>query len=342
MKPFLFLVCLIFTAGLVFFLLFFHYQLTPLLTENGEVYFTIRKGAGFQEIAEDLEEKGLIRSAASFKFYLLLKGWADKLKPGYYRLSRNLSATEIAQILVEGNSQEVKVTIPEGWTIFQIEKKLKEVGVLEKDVFLSQLKVKDFLSDEGLIFLKNLPSNVNLEGFLFPDTYRFEINSPPEQVARKMLKNFYQRFFANFSEKLKEKNVDLYSLVKMASLIEAEIPHSSDRPLVSGILWKRLRNNLPLQVDATIVYYKCNFLKEENCRFLKGEDLNIISPYNSYLYLGFPPTPIANPGLDALEAAFNPVNSSYFYYLSDPKTGNTIFAKTLEEHNLNIKKYLQR
>lgn len=342
MKPFLFLVCLIFTAGLVFFLLFFHYQLTPLLTEKGEVYFTIRKGAGFQEIAEDLEEKGLIRSAASFKFYLLLKGWADKLKPGYYRLPRNLSTQEIARILVEGATQEIRVTIPEGWTIFQIEEKLKEVGVLKDETSLIQLKVKDFVPEEELFFLKNLPLESNLEGLLFPDTYRFEIDSSAEEVARKMLRNFYQRFFAKFFEKIKEKNLDLYSLVKIASLIEAEIPHSSDRPIVSGILWKRLKNNFPLQVDATLVYYKCNFLKEENCRILKENDLKIFSPYNTYLQGGLPPTPIGNPGLDALEAALYPLNSPYFYYLSDPKTGKTIFAKTLEEHNLNIKKYLQR
>ena len=340
MKQFLFLIFFIFGFCLAAFLISFHYQLKPPRPLNGEVYFTIRKGEGFQEIARNLEEKKLIRSSSSFKLYLLLKGWADKLKPGYYRLSYNLSGKEIAKMLVEGSGREVKVTIPEGWTIFQIEEKLKETGVLKENDTLLNLKIGDFQKD--FPFLKNLPASASLEGFLFPDTYRFEVDTSAELVAKKMLFNFENRFWKKYFKEIEEKKLNLYDLVKMASLIEGEIPYESDRVLVSGILWKRFKNNIPLQVDITLVYFKCYFRKEENCRLLQEKDLKIDSPYNTYLYLGFPPTPVANPSLNALESALYPQPSPYFYYLSDPQTGKTIFAKTLEEHNLNIKKYLKR
>ena len=127
----------------------------------------------------------------------------------------------------------------------------------------------------------------------------------------------------------------------MASLVEGEVPHEEDRPVVAGILLKRLESGMPLQVDSSIIYYKCDILKVSDCRKISNDDLKLNSSYNTYKNKGLPKGPINNPGLTAIKAVLNPLDSPYWYYLSDPQTGNTIFSKTLKEHNQSVEKYLK-
>ncbi|MCX8015765.1 MAG: endolytic transglycosylase MltG [Patescibacteria group bacterium] len=343
MKQFLILVASIYLVGIILFIIIFNYQLKPLIVsadvKNQKVEFVVQKGEGFKEIAENLEAQQLIKSSKSFKLYLLLHGWANKLKPGIYQIPYELPASEVAKMLLTGVVDEKTITIPEGYTLSLIEEKLKNEGVLAQDESLLKLKISDFQND--YFFLKDAPANYSLEGFLFPDTYRFKLNSPAKIIAKRMLDNLEKNLTDGIRQQIEQSRFNVYQIIALASLIEGEIPHAEDRPIVAGILIKRLDNQIPLQIDATIVYIKCEILKTENCRKLSLDDLKIPSPYNTYQNLGLPKGPINNPGLNAIEAVLNPLESAYWYYLSDPKTGNTIFSKTLKEHNAAKAKYLK-
>ena len=204
------------------------------------------------------------------------------------------------------------VTIPEGWMVEEINALLKQEGIL----------VDSELSKE-------------LEGYLFPDTYEFFLDSSLEVVENRFKENFQERIL---ELDLSMEDKDLKEIVVMASLIEKEVKDPKEQRIVSGVLWKRIENSVPLQVDATLCYIKAQ--RGSTCLPIAKSDKDIDSPYNTYLYRGLPPNPIGSPGFSALSAAANPADSPYWYYISNPETGSTIFASTLDEHNLNIVKYL--
>jgi len=300
---------------------YYFYGLMPVSAIAESYSFKISRGEGLREIALSLRKAELIRSTAAFKIYSFLSGTAHRLKPGSYSLSASLSAPEIAKLLVAGTPKDIEVVIFEGETLKDIDKKLSDLNILKQNNLLNfdigSLKIEyDFLANAQ-----------NLEGFLFPDTYRFAFESDPRDILRKILDDF----------KLKAGTVSYHDLI-IASIIEKEVPFEEDRYLISGILAKRLSTGLPLQVDATICYAKLQ--STIGCHPFNKSDFEINSPYNTYKKVGLPPTPIANPGISAIKAAQNPKTSKYWYYLSDPKTKGTIFSKTLDEHNRNRVKYL--
>lgn len=200
------------------------------------------------------------------------------------------------------------VTIQEGLTAVEVSKLLKEEGI--------------FVSGEAL------PQE--LDGYLFPDTYEFFVPSSLGFVVKKLSDNFNKKVIPVIPEMHGLKEV-----ITVASMVEEETNNFRDRRIVAGIIWKRLQNKMFIQVDASICY-----VKEPPCYPVTKEDLDIDSPYNTYLYKGLPPSPISNPGLDSIKASVSPEVSRFWYYLADPKTGKTIFSVTLEEHNKNIVKYL--
>lgn len=201
------------------------------------------------------------------------------------------------------------VTIPEGATVGEINELLKQKGVLTED----------------------LPES--LEGYLFPDTYEFFVPSSPETVEARFAENFDRKVRVAVPPGIAEP--DLREILIKASLVEKEVPDPSERRMVAGIMLKRLMANIPLQMDASLCYRR-----GPSC--LPKTYKQVDSPFNTYLYRGLPPSPIANPGLDAVRAVLNPAPSPYWYYLSDPETQKTVFAKTLDEHNVNVVKYLSK
>ncbi|MEK9134844.1 MAG: endolytic transglycosylase MltG [Patescibacteria group bacterium] len=247
----------------------------PVSSIGKEQIFSVEKGQGSFKIAENLEKEGLISSKLFFSFYIFLAGDQKRLQAGKYFISPSESIAKIANKIISGDTAKITITIPEGWTQKQIEEALN---------------------------LK-LPGD-NLEGYLFPDTYHLPFGATGEEVVKIMKDNFEKK-----TADLKITN----DIVVMASLIEKEVRTQEDKELVSGLLWKRLRVGMPLQVDVEMWTYKNR---------------------------GLPPAPIANPGLESILAALNPKASPYWYYLS-AKEGQTIFSRTLEEHNLARAKYLK-
>lgn len=321
----------------IFFLVglgYFFYGLQPMLPLDEEVEgieFKIIKGDSFRSIGAGLSQATLIKSITVFKLYALLSGRAQQFQPGVYKLMPTMSVPEIVSMLSTGGANEVTVTIPEGSTVNDIDLLLTHAGVIEEDA-IKYFSLFDSLIDD-YPFLSQTRS---FEGFLFPDTYQFERDSSAEDVVKILLDNFTEKAWT-----LLVVEDQWYDILILASFLEREIPEFEDRRLVAGILLKRLETGMLLQIDATLSYIKCRgtFLECSRIQVVK-EDLDIVSPYNTYQRLGWTPSPIANPGEEALRAALSPKSSPYWYYLSARETKETIFSKTLDEHNDNRVRHL--
>ncbi|MBD3282537.1 MAG: endolytic transglycosylase MltG [Candidatus Portnoybacteria bacterium] len=309
-KKLLFLI--IITLVLILFFLMIQ-AITP-YQKGEEKIVIIEKGLGSDEIGQILKEEKIIKSKWFFVFYTWLRNYNEKLQAGEYLLKPTMSVQEISKMIASGQVRPnwKKTTILEGWTNEQIENKLRKEGIIQE----------------------NIP--LELQGFLFPDTYYFYKNSTIDQTITKMTDNFDTKITKDLIREIEEQNKTLYDILIMASIIEKEVRTFEDMQIVSGIFWKRINNNYPLQSCATIAY----ILKEDKPRY-SYEETRIESPYNTYTNAGLPPTPINNPGILAIKAAIYPEETEYNFFLTNPKNGETIFSKTAEEHNQNKQKYLK-
>jgi len=282
--------------------------------------FEIKSGDGFRDIAGRLASGEFVRSRLAFEFLAIFTGNAGKLKPGIYELNGGMSVAEVLGELVSGVHKEVTVMIPEGASVYDVDRILSGAGVI---------------SSGGLVAVN---SKNRIEGKLFPDTYIFFTGSDVEDVVGKLLANFKVKVASLLGD-----NADAETSLIPASLVEKEVPEYKDRQIVAGIIMKRLKTNIPLQIDATICYAKAAsaYPDVSPCYPLSPLDFKIDSPYNTYLHSGLPPGPIGNPGLPAINAVLSPKSSPYWYYLSDPETHKTIFSRTLDEQEQNRVKYLR-
>jgi UPF0755 protein len=283
--------------------------------------FVIKRGEKLTSIAQRLKKEELIRDPLAFKIVVYTQGLRGKIQAGSFHLSSSWNLYEIARTLTLG-TEDIWLTFPEGW---------------RKEEFARRLAVnlENFNVQEFLVLTKDL------EGYLFPDTYLIPKSASPSAIV-KILTN-------NFEKKTKDLNISYQDLI-LASIVEREAKYEDDRPVVAGILIKRLNTGWPLQVDAAIQYgvtnKRFNNLTIEQLKDfdwwpqITKDDLEIDSPYNTYKYKGVPPTPICNPGLATIRAVLKPLATDYWFYLSD-KQGKIHFAKTLEEHQENIIKYLK-
>ncbi len=213
-------------------------------------------------------------------------------------------------------SNEITVTVPEGYTVRQIGKLLADSHLFSEEAFVG--------------------SALSEEGYLFPDTYRFYKDATPEEVIQKMKENFERKLTPEIRAEILHQKHTLADGIIMASIVEEEAQTLEDKKIIAGILWKRIKERIGLQVDATLTY-----LLGKTSAELTESDLRLDSPYNTYKYRGLPKGPISNPGLDTILATVYPTPSSYYYYLSD-KDGVMHYAKTFEEHKQNKFKYLRR
>ena len=276
--------------------------------------FSVEKGQNVFQIGENLEKEGLIKNKYFFDFYVLIKGAQRKLQAGEYELSPSMNIAEIAEKIILGDIVKEEITIIEGWN-------LKDIGF--------------YFENKGMFQAEELyDERAEVEGYFFPDTYQIRRGATLEEIINKAVDNFNKKL-APYRNEISGAGLTLSETVIMASLIEKEVKTKKDKELVSGILWKRLKAGIPLQVDATITY-----ITGKKTIKISKEETQIDSPYNTYKYLGLPIGPICNPGLESILAVVYPESSEYWYYLSIPD-GETIFRKTLEEHNYAKAKYLR-
>lgn len=303
--------------------------------EAGKVVnFEIKKGENIWNTASNLKKEGIIESKIYFVWYIYKNDYRGKIKAGKYILSSELKTSEIVMILAEGDKsgekESKKITFPEGLSMKQMAKKLEDSG-FGGDDFLELAKNPEYFREKyEFNFLSDIPKEKNLEGYLFPDTYSFFIDASAEDIIVKMLDNFDKRISEDLKVAIKNQNKNIYEILTMASIVEKESNNAKDKKIVSGVFYNRIKNGQALQSCATLAFV----LGEDKLQY-SYEDTQVNSPYNTYMNAGLPPGPITNPGLDSIIAAVYPDKTEYLYFLNNPKTKETIFSNTLEEHNLN-------
>ncbi|MDP3685838.1 MAG: endolytic transglycosylase MltG [bacterium] len=308
---------------------------------EGTVRVDIPQGSSARAVAEELAKAGVLRSPTGFVAMTILRGAREKLQAGTYEFSPRDSGAAILRRLMQGDTspKDVNITFPEGFTLQQIAERLDAQGIVQKDSFLAAASADRFRSEFS--FLQGAPAGASLEGYLFPDTYRFYKDSDPRAVIQRMLQRFQEQLDVAQRETGatpggQHPASSVHALVTMASIVEREVQSQDDMKLVAGILWDRLRAGIGLEADATVHYVTGDWEHP-----LTVKDLALDSPYNTRKYRGLPPGPIGNPGVVSLKAALKPEPSKFGYYLSAPD-GRTIFSATLEEHNRAKVQHLKR
>ncbi len=292
-------------------------------TMNGVTQiYEIKPGTGAGQIANELRMRGIVHNTFFFKAYVYLLGRQNRLQAGVYELSSSMPIAEVAGKIMDGDVMKTTVTVIEGWDINDIEDYLVGNAIYKKGEFRAALTGVD---KAKYAFLASLPKGVTLEGFLFPDTYFIPYGKDAADFIAMTLQNFDKKVNADLRTQMESQKKSLFQIITMASMVEKEVQTLEDKKIVAGILWKRLAAGMPLQVDATVDYAGA-----------VGD-----SHYDTYKNAGLPKGPISNPGLDSITAATQPQSSEFWYYLSDPATGKTIFSKTLAEHNSAVQKYLR-
>jgi len=289
-------------------------------TDSALISFTISQGETVRQVADRLEKEGLIRSTVAFFLKARFTPLGQNIQAGDFVLSPSMELSTIAESLQHGTT-DVRITIPEGWRNEEIAMKIsREFGLPESE------------------FLK-----VAKEGYMFPDTYLIPKETAASEIGAMFLSNFDKKVKTLDLAKMEEKELTLDSLIKIASLVEREAKLNEDRPMVASVILNRLDLGMKLDIDAT-VQYALGFQPAQKNWWKKNltlADLEIDSPYNTYIIAGLPPTAIANPGLAAINAVLETPDTAYLYYIAD-SSGKSHFAADLESHQRNIAKYLNR
>jgi len=301
------------------------------------VSFIVTKGKSASQVGQLLYQEGLIKNPLAFKIYVQMTGKADKIQAGEFELKKSMTISEIVDSFGKG-PKELWVTIPEG---------LRNEEVVEKIIAGLEMKGEKANSFRNDFLMKAKGE----EGYLFPNTYLFPRDVTAEAAVSRLTGLFESqtaKFDNEFTNGKTKEGLTIEQIVTLASIIEREAKDEDklERPIIAGIYFNRMETGMALQADASVQYAVANSrckTQSVKCEswwpILTRDDLEIESPYNIYKYNGLPPAPIANPGLSSIEAAVGPEDSDYFYYIHDPQ-GKIHYAKSLDEHNENARKYL--
>lgn len=313
--------------------------LQPVPASDTPVEFTVSPGMGTAAIAELLEEKGLIKDAFLLKGYLKLKDEGRNLMAGTYEVKPGASFEQLLSMMNRGEvkpEEMIRFTIPEGYTVKQMAETIARDSGVDKEEFL---RLVDQSTGWNVPIADEIPDNQNLthflEGYLFPATYEIpKKNASAETVVKTMLAEMDKRLgeIPDWQEKLEERGITLHELMTIASLVEREVVVDHERPLVAGVIYNRLEQDMKLEIDATVQY-----LLDKPKERLLYVDLEVESPYNTYRNKGLPPGPIASPSLESIKAALMPEKSDYLFYVTKKDgTQEHLFGKTYKEHLKNI------
>lgn len=298
----------------------------------GETIFDFKAGTGLSGLSKTLEARGVVSNALMFTAWVRLEGTYRQFQAGRYRFEGKVSPAQVADAIRKGetwNPVVLQIAVPEGFTIKGVIERLAAHGV--GHIVELQRLVKD------PTFLKSLNVDApSLEGYLFPATYSFHEMPTAMQALEQMTKTFWQNLPRDYEKRVNAMGLTLQQAVTFASLIELETMLDDEKPLISEVIWRRLKDKVPLAIDAAVIYGIPDYDGD-----IKWSHLSDASnPYNTRIHVGLPPTPIGAPGLKALEAVLTPSNFGYYYYVLVPGATRHHFSKTLKEHNQHVKKLL--
>jgi len=323
-------------------------------TDARPVRFTVAPGTPARLIGQQLKTAGLITDDRLFEAYVRVNDLAAQLEAGTFILSPAMTMLEIVETLQQAEAANLTITIPEGWRLGQIVDYLAAAEVFGGDpITLAEYRTQvqtgnlSSLDATAYAFLQGRPSGMSLEGYLFPDTYELPLaGATAQDILARQLDNFANRVIPLYEAAVTEEatTLSLYEVLTVASIVEREAVVAEERPAIAGVYLNRLANGIKLEADPTVQYamgYQAEAKQWWKTPVFLEEYSGVDSPYNTYLYPGLPPGPIANPGLGSIQAVLQPAQHDYIYFVALPDgTGRHVFAKTFEEHSENVRRYL--
>lgn len=302
------------------------YAKKPSNTVPVEQTFVVESGQGFKTLSTLLHQKGMILHPVKFRLYARIKGYDKRIKAGEYLFSSDMTPKKILETMVDGKVRLHRLTIPEGYNLRQIALAVETAGLAPESDFLKAA------TDPELVHAKGIDAQT-FEGYLFPDTYYFAKGVTPEYIISTMVKRFWSIFKPEWEEQTKTLGLTIHQVITLASIIEKETAVAAERPVISSVFHNRLKRNMRLESDPTVIYgiedYDGNITRK---------DLESPTPYNTYTKKGLPPGPISNTGAKAIEAALYPADTKFLYFVSrNDRTHH--FSTNFKDHNRAVRKY---
>ncbi len=311
---------------LLFLVSIFAFLYMPAQQKRHVVEVKVNRGESFSSVVNKLKDRGVIPNERFFTLWARLWALDKKIHWGVYRFDLPIAPREVLDRMVLGRGLFHRITIPEGLALNEIADLVGREGVTDEEKFLKEARSTEILSLLGL-------EQHGIEGYLFPDTYYFPVSATERDILTAMVEQFQEIFTPMMERQAKKLGLSRHEVVTLASLVEKEAGVEAERPLVSAVFHNRLKHNIPLQSDPTVIYGLEGFTGK-----LRRKDLQNPSPYNTYLIRGLPPGPICNPGLSSLRAALFPARVSYLYFVSK-NDGTHFFSETIREHNRAVNIY---
>ncbi len=311
---------------------------SPAGNDSTDVVFTVHQGETASQIATRLEAEGLISNAEAFRFLARLRGLDQSLEAGDYRLRKTMRMVDVLATLQRATAAQNRLTVLEGWRALELADELEFRHLAARDDLLTLVASSSWSQS----LLAGRPAGATLEGYLFPDTYALSKDTTARVLVSKMLDNFATRVLPVWNSRQAETNLSLHEVVTLASVVEREAQVPEERPVIASVYLNRLRQGMLLQADPTVQYALVRGTARPVDGYWKKSltlaDLQTDSPYNTYQHAGLPPGPICSPGLASIQAVLQPAQTEYLYFVAKGD-GSHVFAKTLEEHNQNVRKY---
>jgi UPF0755 protein len=313
----------------------FHIELTTRRDlREPEVLVTIEPGMGTRDIVARLASSGVVPNQTALLLWLTVTGQGKSLKAGDYDFKSPISALEAVDKIRRGEVATRRVTIPEGMNRFAIAQLLAEkTGLASREHFLTLTSQPDIVKDLD-------PDASTLEGFLFPDTYEYTAKTTPEELVAQLVTRFHEVYYSKpeIAQGAAERSLTLHQLMTMASMVEEEAKADDERPIIASVFYNRLAKNMKLASDPTFIY-AAQMANDYDGDVNNPRHRARVSPYNTYMFEGLPPGPIANPGLKSIEAALNPAATDYLYFVVNGHDGHHKFSRTVEEHERAVEEY---
>jgi peptidoglycan lytic transglycosylase G len=301
----------------------------PTTADEKNLIFVIRSGQGFETIAKNLKDAGLLKRPFKFNLLARLSGRDKKIKAGEYLIPPLMTPNRLLDLLVSGKVRLYRLTIPEGFRLAQIAAAVESAGLASADDFLKAATDPRRVKQEGI-------EAAHFEGYLFPDTYYFAKSESPEEILSAMVDRFRAVFTRQWRDRADRMGFTVHQIVTLASIIEKETGAAFERPIISSVFHNRLKKRMRLESDPTVIYGIEAFDGNLTRKHLSASTL-----YNTYRIRGLPPGPIASPGAEALAAALFPADTRYFYFVSK-KDGTHQFSSNIKDHNRAVRKYQLR